>query len=131
VPVPSPAPDPAGWEGGVNARARTDTTGHAATMNKTEAAYASRLEMLRLGGEIARWDFEPCKLRLAGGTFYSPDFRVILPDGLVEFHEVKGFWRDDARVKIKVAAEQHPYRFVAVQKRRKKDGGGWKVEVFG
>ena len=95
-------------------------------MNQTEAAYAKYLEGLRIGRIIHRWDFEPVKLRLADRTYYSPDFRVILPDGTIEFHEVKGFWRDDARVKIKVAAAQHPYVFVAVQKA----ASGWKREFF-
>jgi len=99
-------------------------------MNKTEAAYAYRLETLRTAGEIAWYGFEPLKLRLASNTFYTPDFMVMLLDGLIELHEVKGFWRDDARVKIKVAAERFPmFRFVAVKKRTK--NRGWQTEEFG
>lgn len=99
-------------------------------MNKTEAAYAATLAARKLAGEIDRYDFEAVKLRLADRTFYTPDFRVILADGTEEFHEVKGFWEDDAKVKIKVAAELHPYRFVAVYVVAKKNGGGWKSEEF-
>lgn len=99
-------------------------------MNKTEEAYAERLEILRRGNVIADWAFQPEKLRLADRTFYTPDFRVINVDATIEFHEVKGFWEDDARVKIKVAAAQHPYRFVAVTVRSKRNGGGWNVEEF-
>jgi hypothetical protein len=95
-------------------------------MNKTERRYANHLEVRRLAGEVARWDFEPVKLRLAVLTFYTPDFRVILADGIEEYHEVKGHWEDDARVKIKVAAEQHPYPFVAVRWVRKQ----WEYERF-
>lgn len=96
------------------------------SMNKTEARYALHLtDLLRLG-QVARFDFEPEKLRLADRTFYTPDFRVLLPDGSVEFHEVKGFWEDDARVKIKVAADQHPYTFVGVLWK----GGLWQKEEF-
>lgn len=95
-------------------------------MNGTERRYAELLETQRRNGEILRWDFESVKLRLADLTYYTPDFRVILLDGTEEFHEVKGFWRDDARIKIKVAAEQHPYRFVAVSLVKKE----WKREVF-
>lgn len=95
-------------------------------MNKTERRYADYLETRRLVGEIWRWDFEAVKLRLADSTFYTPDFRVILADGTEEFHEVKGHWEDDARVKIKVAAEQHPYRFVAVRSA----GNRWEHECF-
>ena len=51
-------------------------------------------------------------------------------DGVIECHEVKGFWQDDARAKIKVAADLYPFRFIAVKARTKKSGGGWEVEAF-
>ena len=51
-------------------------------------------------------------------------------DGALEMHEVKGHWMEDARVKMKVAADMYPFRFIAVQPIAKKAGGGWKVEVF-
>jgi hypothetical protein len=99
-------------------------------MNKTEADYASHLELQKRAGVISEWAFQPEKLRLADRTFYEPDFRVIASDGTVEWHEVKGHWEDDARVKIKVAAELHPYRFIAVTARPKRIGGGWEREEF-
>ena len=71
------------------------------------------------------------KFRLADNTFYTPDFALMRPDGQIEIHEVKGFWQDDARVKIKVASEMYPFKFIAVQAKAKKDGGGWGYEVFG
>ena len=101
-----------------------------ADMNKTEQAYAEHLEERRQAGEIIWWAFEPMKLRLAKNTTYTPDFGVVVRDGTYECHEVKGFWRDDARVKIKVAAYHHPFVFVAVTKQSKKNGGGWDVERF-
>jgi hypothetical protein len=83
-------------------------------MNATETAYALHLELLRRAGEIRAWSYEPMKLRLADKTYYSPDFLVVLGNGEMELHETKGFWQDDARVKIKVAAEQFPwFRFAA------------------
>lgn len=100
------------------------------SMNKTETAYAEHLAAELARGIIASWAFQPEKLRLADRTFYEPDFRVIALDGSVEWHEVKGHWEDDARVKIKVAAELHPYRFIAVTARAKKNGGGWEREEF-
>lgn len=102
----------------------------AGQMNKTETAYEAHLKLRMLAGEVLWYRFEPFKLRLADNTFYSPDFGVMLADGVIECHEVKGFWQDDARVKIKVAAEQHPFRFIAVQALPKKEGGGWKLEAF-
>jgi hypothetical protein len=99
-------------------------------MNKTEAAYALTLDAYKADGLIAWWKFEGVKLRLADNTFYSPDFFVMAKDGTLEAHEVKGFWMDDARVKIKVASELYPFRFVAIRAKSKKDGGGWAVEEF-
>ncbi len=101
-------------------------------MNSYEAAYAELLEIRRKAGEIEDYRFE--EHRFVVGTkrcTYTPDFFVILPCGLIEFHEVKGFWRDDALVKIKSAAKQNPwFRFVAVQKVAKKRGGGWSEREF-
>ena len=91
--------------------------------NKTETRYGHYLESARLAGLIARWDFSPEKLRLADSTYYTPDFRVVCNDSTIEFHEVKGFIRDDAMVKIKVAAECHPYKFLMVSKTKT----GWKT----
>lgn len=100
-------------------------------MNNTEKAYSDHLELLRKAGEVLWVRFEGLKLRLADNTFYTPDFAVMAADGVIECHEVKGHWQDDARVKIKVAAEQYPFRFVAIKARAKKDGGGWSMESFG
>nr|DAQ84971.1 MAG TPA: Endonuclease [Caudoviricetes sp.] len=99
-------------------------------MNKAEAAYAEYLEQQKQQGVILWYRFEGVKLRLADKTFYTPDFAVMTANGTMEMHEVKGFWQDDARVKIKVAAESYPFRFVAVKAKSKKDGGGWSFEVF-
>ena len=89
------------------------------------------LEQRRLAGEIQSYGFEKIKLKLAPKTFYTPDFFVLRGDGVLEIVEVKGHWEDDARVKIKVAAEQFPFLiFRAVKKRPKKDGGGWAEEMF-
>lgn len=99
-------------------------------MNKTEQAYAANLDRLRQAGYIAWFKFEGVKLRLADNTFYSPDFAVMTAEGRMQMHEVKGFWQDDARVKIKVAADLYPFEFIAVKVKAKKDGGGWSVEEF-
>lgn len=112
---------------------RTQALGRlpAGAMNKTEAAYAANLERRRIAGEVSWFRFEGMKFRLADKTFYSPDFAVMLADGHLEMHEVKGFWQDDARVKIKVAADQYPMRFIAVQgKYTKATGWTWSTEQF-
>lgn len=100
-------------------------------MNKTEEAYSRLLDTLVACQDVLWWKFEGVKLRLADNTFYSPDFAVLRASGHLELHEVKGgFWTDDARVKIKVAADLYPMQFIAVQALPKSKGGGWKVERF-
>ncbi len=102
----------------------------AGAMNQTERAYAQHLEALKADGRVLWYRFEGIKLRLADTTFYTPDFAVLAATGLLEMHEVKGHWQDDARAKIKIAADQYPMRFLAVKVRPKQDGGGWSVEDF-
>lgn len=102
----------------------------AGQMNKTEAAYGAHLEQHKAAGAIAWYKFEGLKFRLADNTFYTPDFAVMWSDGRLEAHEVKGFWQDDARAKIKIAADMYPIQFIAVRVKAKKDGGGWAVEEF-
>jgi hypothetical protein len=40
----------------------------------------------------------------------------MLANGELELHETKGFMRDDAAVKLKVAAGMYPMRFYLVEK---------------
>ena len=106
--------------------ARPRTRPEPGTMNKLEAQYAQHLELRKIAGEIVDYRFERMKLKLAGNTFYTPDFMVITQHW-IEMHETKGFWEDDARVKIKVAADQFPeFLFVAVQWKQKQ----WVFEEF-
>jgi len=95
--------------------------------NKHERIYDDHLKARLQRGEIVFYKFEPFNLRLAENTYYRPDFVVIASDGTVEIHEVKGFWRDDARVKIKaVAAMFWPFVFVAIQIK----AGHFVIETF-
>ena len=98
-------------------QAKTQALGRmkAGNMNKTEAAYAKVLVARKHTGEVAWYAFEPINIRLADKCFYSPDFMVMLSSGEIEIHEVKGFWTDDALVKIKVAATILPFKFIAVR----------------
>lgn len=97
-------------------------------MNKLEEKYAKHLEELKMLGEIISWRFEAVKLKLAPKTFITPDFWVVNLDGSVDIREVKGHWEDDARVKVKVAAEIfHEFTWVAVTDGKR---DGWKYESF-
>jgi hypothetical protein len=100
-------------------KAKTRTP-HPQYASKTEAEYAAVLHARYIIGEIQSYMYSPIKLRLADNTTYTPDFFVVNKEGYIEMHEVKGFWRDDARVKIKVAANIYTwFTFVVVQKKGK------------
>jgi hypothetical protein len=80
-----------------------------AGMNKTERAYALLLEAQRRRGFIRSWRYERLTLVLADGVRLTPDFFVVDEQDMPAFHEVKGgFIRDDARVKLRVAAREFP-----------------------
>jgi len=103
------------------------------TMNKMEEDFALALRLRLRAGEIEAWKFEPMTFvltRINGGVRYTPDFLVVYRDH-VALYEVKGHWEDDARAKIKMAAEMFPwFKWVAVTREPKKLGGGWVEEVF-
>ncbi len=116
-------------------RARGRTAPRDRGMNKAETRYAQQLEALKDTGFILRYRFEAVKLRLADRTYLTMDFMVQMPDGGIEFHDVKAFWKkagkvgieEDAAIKMKVAAEQYPeWVFKAVWER----GGKWEERVF-
>lgn len=96
-------------------------------MNKTEAAYALTLEIQRRAGLVKSFLFESVRLKIGHDCWYTPDFLVITAADEIECHEVKGFWRDDARVKIKAASERYAFRFIAVM-RDKNSPIGWDYE---
>lgn len=98
----------------------------AGTMNKTEAAYAKHLESLKQIGQVLWYAFEPMNLKLADKCFYRVDFMVMVKTGQLECHEVKGFWTDDALVKIKAAAAKFPFRFISLKLVK----GEWEVREF-
>ncbi len=115
---------------GLSPRTRAIGRHKRGTLNRTEQAYSAHLAGLQVLGQVEWFAFEALTLKLAADCRYTPDFLVMLPDGSLECHEVKGFWQDDAKVKIRCAAEKFPFRFVAVKAEAKKRGGGWLREEF-
>ncbi len=89
--------------------------------NKLEQSYARRLDLQKIAGEVIDYRFEPVKLLLSPTCTYKPDFLVILPAAArFEFHEVKGHWEEDARIKFKWAIDSYPwFTFVGVQYRKR------------
>ncbi len=99
------------------------------TMNKVEAKYAAHLDGLQRAGEIEWFKFEGVTLKLAPDCRLTVDFFVMLNDGTLEAHDVKGtkrkmssgmavgytyFAEEDAIIKIRTAAELFPFRFCVV-----------------
>ena len=96
------------------------------SMNKTEKAYADRLEILKRLGEIVDYKFEAVRFRIGEGAYYKPDFLVVYADRF-EIHETKGHWREAAKVRIRACAELYPwFNWVAVYYER----GKWRCEDF-
>ncbi len=103
------------------------------TLNKTERAYEALLKEWQHAGLVVWFKFEGVKLRLADNTFYTPDFAVMLSNGQMELHEVKGaraIFADDAKVKVKIAAELYPFPFVVAFPVPKNRGGGWEFDRY-
>jgi hypothetical protein len=101
--------------------------------NKLEAAYELELEAQKQRGEILWYVFEGITFKLANDTRYTPDFVVMLANGQIECRETKGckyIFQSDAKVKVKVASEKFPFRFVVVYPIPKKEGGGFRYEEF-
>ena len=96
----------------------------AGVMSGYEKQYEQLLEQRKRKGEVLWYAYEAAKIRLADKTFYTPDFVVMREDMGLEFHEVKGLWEPAARVKIKVAAETFPCKFIAITKEK----GQWVFE---
>lgn len=89
---------------------------HAPKMNKTEAAYGLLLEARKRTGHVREYHFQALTLKLGDDCRYTPDYFVVCDDWTLELHEVKGFMRDDALVKLKVCARLYPFRVVLVRK---------------
>lgn len=95
--------------------------------NKTEARFDFYLFSLKIGGTILDYWFEPLKLRIAGNTWYRIDFLIKRQDGSLVGVEIKGFMRDDASIKIKDAAEDHPWLDIYLVRKDRLCQDGWDV----
>lgn len=101
-------------------------------MNKTEARYVEHLEAERLAGEILWWKFEAIKLKLYDNTHLTVDFFVMRKDRSLEAHDVKPskhLVTDDAKVKLKWAASEFPFR-VCVVYPETRSSHNWVIEEY-
>jgi hypothetical protein len=90
-------------------------------MNKLEREFLERLRAARDAHTFQHIWREPVKLRLAGRCWYTPDFATVTSLYELIFWETKGgFFREDAAVKLKVAAETYPcFKFVLVVREKR------------
>ena len=98
-------------------------------MNKTEERFAQMLELERHAGKVQWWKFEGIKLMLAKNTSLTVDFAILPETDILTLIDVKGskaMVTDDARVKMKLAAELYPFVFKLAYPRAK--GEGWDIE---
>lgn len=100
-------------------------------MNKTERAF---LAYLQAHYGTACTIHREVSLPLANGVRYKVDFMTGMPNkdddsAIVRAYEVKGYARDDAIVKLKVAATLYPWiRFLLVTKLKSGSEVGWSFE---
>ncbi len=77
-----------------------------------EANYARYLNHLIGTGAILSWRFES-RVFVFDGVFsgvctYTPDFEIVTIDGLIEWHEVKGWMDENSKIRISRMAEYYP-----------------------
>lgn len=111
---------------------------NSAGLNKTEQAFYDYLKTQEETG-VERTVLPPqsITLKLANGCRYTPDFFVafhfqntngqIVPTTELIAYEVKGHMRDDAAVKIKVAATTFPWITFYLVTKLPGAGGGWSI----
>lgn len=90
--------------------------------SRWEANWARYLNFLQSQGQIISWAYEPETFEFPikrGTRFYTPDFKVILPDGSVEYHEVKGYMTPESKTRAKRMAKYYPrIKIVMVERER-------------
>jgi len=99
--------------------------------SKWERNYARYLEWLLTRGAVKEWVYEPEEFWFEkikrGVRSYRPDFRVVMKDGSVEFHEVKGWMDKKSKTKLKRMAKYYPeIALLVVDKDRMKAIRAWK-----
>ncbi len=96
-------------------------------LNKTEQAFLDYLNREGFGWRVLIL-VQSMTLKLGNGVRYTPDFVTVANFSLnLTAYEVKGYMRDDAAVKLKVAAAQYPWIAFKLVTRRK--DGGWDIEA--
>lgn len=94
-------------------RGRRADLGDVSFRSAWEANVARWLNLRIAAGELASWAFEPRVFSFPGVTrgavCYTPDFRLVYPNGEVEYLEVKGREVSKDRTKWKRMREYYPH----------------------
>ncbi len=77
--------------------------------NKWERNYAQHLDLRKYMKEIQSYRYEGLAFRLAANTYLHPDFLVVIPNGRMEIHEVKGRKTEKWWSRWKIAKEMFPW----------------------
>ena len=88
-------------------------------------------ERLHALGRKKKGEMNATELQLADRTTLTVDFNAMMADGLLVMFDVKGakaIIEDDAKAKMKIAAEMYPFVFRYAFPRTQKEGGGWIFE---
>lgn len=96
---------------------------NASGLNKLEQSFKEYLGV-NLGPLVPILD-QCITLKIANGCRYTPDFIARGQMGRLGAYEVKGFMRDDAAVKLKVAASLYPWIKFHLVSRKK---GAWLIQ---
>ncbi len=89
--------------------------------SRLERVYAAYLEILKMGGEVKDWQYEPRRFRFygadipkgmkgkqVGSRVYTPDFMTIEKDGSVVWHECKGHLDNRDFAKLRAFSVYYP-----------------------
>jgi len=88
-------------------------------LNKLESSW---LAVLRADITLTWVGVHALTFKIGDDCRYTPDFIALNLDGELIAYETKGFMRDDARVKLKVAARMFPFvGFVLIERK----AGAW------
>lgn len=85
--------------------------------SRLEARYAATLDLLKRAGQIREWTRQvtvPLEVNGRHVCNMRVDFRVVMPNGAVEFHEVKGFSTPEWLLKKKLFQAIYPERTYTV-----------------
>jgi hypothetical protein len=98
--------------------------------SRWEANIARYLKLLIKNNQIIKYEYEPDTFEFhdikRGTRTYTPDFKVYLDGGAVEYWEVKGYMDNKSKTKLKRMAKYYPdVKVVLIEKEQYREIGKW------